>query len=196
MGIIKHLFAPKTPPWKREKEVARLYELYKQPFITFLMKYYQLDEQTATDIYQESFAALCQNVTSGRYDDDKGFSLKTYLFEIGKHHACNWLRANRKHEPEQISTIFGEWLEGSDSNSEWTRASEIAAQLVNESEEGCRRILTLYYWNGLRMADIAREMSYKTEQVAKNKKSSCLRRLTYELRRRMEAADIYWKKKS
>ena len=45
------------------------------------------------------------------------------------------------------------------------------------------------------MAEIALRMNYKDADVAKNKKSSCLRRLTFELQKRLETIDIHWKKK-
>ena len=169
MGIIAQLLGKgKTG---RQEEVTRLYELYKPPFLSFLRKYYGIDKETACDLYQESFITLCQNVRDGKYTEGQA-SLKTYLFEIGKRKACNWMGSN-KMEPEE----------------------EIAAQLVQETEEICRRVLTLFYWERLPMAEIALRMNYKDADVAKNKKSSCLRRLTFELQKRLETIDIHWKRK-
>ena len=92
MGIIKQLF--RSGKSGREREVDRLYELYKAPFVSFLRKQYGIDEETALDLYQDSFSTLCQNVQNGNYTEGHT-SLKTYLFEIGKRKACNWLRRNR-----------------------------------------------------------------------------------------------------
>lgn len=181
-----------TPDWKSEKEIARLYELYKTPFIQFLLKYYALDEQTAADIYQESFTALCQNIRAGRYKEENA-SLRTYLFKIGKNRTCDWLRKNRLQAPEDMQNLLSEWIEDNNSEQEWHQAQDIARLLVQEADDGCREVLTLYYWERLKMSEIALRMNYQSEQVAKNKKSSCLRRLTYELRRRLEATDIFWK---
>lgn len=178
--------------WKCEKEIARLYELYKTPFIRFLLKNYTLDELTAEDIYQESFNALCQNIREGRYQE-KNASLRTYLFKIGKNKACDRLRKNRLQEPEDMQNLLSEWIEENDDEKEWHQAQDIARLLVQEADDGCREVLTLYYWDRLRMSEIALRMNYQSEQVAKNKKSSCLRRLTYELIRRLEATDIFWK---
>lgn len=178
--------------WKCEKEIARLYGLYKTPFIQFLLKYYTLDEQTAEDVYQESFTALCQNIREGRFKEENA-SLKTYLFKIGKNKACDLLRKNRMLEPEDMQNLLSEWIEESNSEQEWHQAQDIARLLVQEADEGCREVLILYYWYRLKMTEIASRMKYQSEQVAKNKKSSCLRRLTYELRKRLEATDIFWK---
>lgn len=178
--------------WKCEKEIARLYELYKTPFIRFLLKNYTLDELTAEDIYQESFNALCQNIREGSYQEENA-SLRTYLFKIGKNKACDRLRKNRLQEPEDMQNLLSEWIEENDDEKEWHQAQDIARLLVQEADDGCREVLTLYYWDRLRMSEIALRMNYQSEQVAKNKKSSCLRRLTYELLRRLEATDIFWK---
>ena len=106
MGIIAQLLGKgKTG---RQEEVTRLYELYKPPFLSFLRKYYGIDKETACDLYQESFITLCQNVRDGKYTEGQA-SLKTYLFEIGKRKACNWMRSN-KMEPEEEQNLFSEWI--------------------------------------------------------------------------------------
>lgn len=102
MGIIKQLF--RSGKSGREREVDRLYELYKAPFVSFLRKQYGIDEETALDLYQDSFSTLCQNVQNGNYTEGHT-SLKTYLFEIGKRKACNWLRRNRM---EKEQSLFSE----------------------------------------------------------------------------------------
>lgn len=171
-----------------------MYELYRQPFVSFLRKNYPIDEETAYDLYQDSFADLCQNVQTGKYTEGEA-SLKTYLFGIGKRKTCNWLRSNHRMEPEEEQNLFAEWLEAQEISPEWTKAQEIATQLVKETEDICRRVLTSFYWERLSMAEIALQMGYKDADVAKNKKNSCLRRLTFELQRRLEAVDIHWKRK-
>ena len=187
MGIIAQLIG--KGKHGRQQEVTRLYELYKPPFVSFLRKYYGIDNETAYDLYQESFTDMCQNVRNGKYTEGQS-SLKTYLFEIGKRKACNWMRGNRM-EPEEKQNLFSEWIAANETSREWTEAQEVAAQLVQETEETCRRVLALFYWERLPMAEIALRMNYKDADVAKNKKSSCLRRLTFELQKRLETNDIH-----
>ena len=88
MGIIKQLF--RSGKSGREREVDRLYELYKAPFVSFLRKQYGIDEETALDLYQDSFSTLCQNVQNGNYteghtlisDHDNPVSARMYRTEI------------------------------------------------------------------------------------------------------------------
>ena len=175
------------------KEINSLYNLYKYPFLSFALKYYPIEEETAEDIYQESFMIMYQNVREGKFKDRQA-SLKTYLFEIGKHKICNYLAKN-KLEFIPLQTLSSEWAEQNYDTEEWMEAQTIVNQLIDEADDICNRILRLYYWERLKMTDIACQLNYKSEQVAKNKKNSCLRRFTFELKRRLEQAGINWKDK-
>lgn len=189
MGIFKQLFGPDRR--ESNQEIDRLYHLYKQPFVQFALKYYPVDEATALDVYQESFMALYQNVRDGKYKETQ-VSLKTYLFEIGKRQLCKWLTAAHKIETTDIQLLSSEWVDQQYEAEDWAKAQELVACLLTQADEVCKKVLTLYYWEKQKMEEIARQMNYKTEQVAKNKKSSCLRRLAFELKKRLQASDIYW----
>ena len=175
------------------KEVTLLYELYKQPFISFALKNYPIDHEIAADIYQDSFTCVCENIKNKKYKESNT-SLKTYLFEIGKHQICKYLNKNRI-EFVSMPNLSSEWFEQNTEREEWIEAQDIVNRLIGESDADCNRILQMYYWEHLKMEEIAQRMDYKTNQVAKNKKSSCLRRFTFELKKRLLAAGIDWKHK-
>lgn len=189
MGIFKKFFGGEQS--ERDKEIDCLYNLYREPFVQFALKYYPVNETTAQDVYQESFMALYQNVRDGKYKETQ-VSLKTYLFEIGKRQICKSLSKNRI-EISDNQVLSSEWIEQHTDSEEWAEAQEIVGHLIREADEACNKVLTLFYWEKQSMENIARCMNYKTEQVAKNKKSSCLRRLEFELKKRLMAAGIHWK---
>lgn len=168
-----------------------MYGLYKETFITFAVKHYAIDKSTATDIYQESFLVLYQNLKNGKYVE-QGNSLKTYLFQIGKYKICHYLRFKFK-EAELLDYIITDREEPAYEKDEWLQIQELACQLVLEADTKCSRILTLYYWEKKKMTEIAQAMNYKTSQTAKNKKSSCMRRFIHELKKRLNQSGIDWK---
>ncbi|WP_195628632.1 RNA polymerase sigma factor [Bacteroides finegoldii] len=170
------------------KEIENLYELYKQPFILFAINNYPISKDTAIDIYQESFTAMYQNIRSGKYTE-RNVSLKTYLFEIGKHHIFKYINKEQK-ENDILQMLASEWNVRQFPPEEWNEAQKIVSELLEEADTDCNKVLILYYWERRKMEEIARYMNYKTEQVAKNKKSSCLRRLSFELKRRLESVGI------
>ena len=170
------------------KESENLYELYKQPFILFAISNYPISKDTAIDIYQESFTAMYQNIRNGKYTE-RNVSLKTYLFEIGKHHIFKYINKEQK-ENDILQMLASEWNVRQFPPEEWNEAQKIVSELLEEADTDCNKVLILYYWERWKMEEIARYMNYKTEQVAKNKKSSCLRRLSFELKRRLESVGI------
>ncbi|WP_017142775.1 RNA polymerase sigma factor [Bacteroides finegoldii] len=170
------------------KEIENLYELYKQPFILFAISNYPISKDTAIDIYQESFTAMYQNIRNGKYTE-RNVSLKTYLFEIGKHHIFKYINKEQK-ENDILQMLASEWNVRQFPPEEWNEAQKIVSELLEEADTDCNKVLILYYWERWKMEEIARYMNYKTEQVAKNKKSSCLRRLSFELKRRLESVGI------
>ena len=50
-------------------------------------------------------------------------------------------------------------------------------KLVGELGESCRKILLLFYYENLSMREILASTEYENEQVLRNKKYKCLKRL-------------------
>lgn len=190
MSILKHIFTEKAPD--KSRQINQLYDLYKDAFIPFALKNYPVDKDTACDIYQESFLAMCENIRDGQYEESN-VSLKTYLFQIGRHKIYHHLRDSLKEDEVRDYTLFSDWIEDIYAAEEWAEAQEIAYKLIHEAADRCGKILTLYYWEKKKMKEIAREMNFKNEQVAKNKKNTCMKKFTSELKKRLKAADIHWR---
>lgn len=177
---------------ERDEKIKQFYELYKDAFTFFAYRNFRIDEETIHDIYQESFWEMCQNIQSQKYKDSKA-SLKTYLFAIGKNKIYKYLREKNKHEERADSILFSEWMEKEYEQNEWNQIQDIAYQLVHEAKDDCTKVLSLFYWKKKKLKEIAKEMNYKSEQVAKNKRFSCIRRLTHELKQRLHEANIEWR---
>lgn len=177
---------------ERNRKIKQVYELYKEPFTLFALKNYQLDRDTIDDIYQESFWDMFQNIKSEKYKSGEA-SLRTYLFAIGKNKICNYLRDKNSEEEHMKNFLFSEWLEGQYNQNEWNQIQDIAYNLVHEAKNDCTKMLSLFYWRKKKLKEIAKEMNYKSEQVAKNKRISCIRKLTHVLKQRLYKAGIEWK---
>jgi DNA-directed RNA polymerase specialized sigma subunit len=55
--------------------------------------------------------------------------------------------------------------------------SEIIADLISKMGEECRQLLLYFYFDRLRMKRIMELMGFSSEQVTKNKKSQCMKKL-------------------
>lgn len=158
--------------------ISKLYDTYCREFVSFACGSFNIDRDTATDIYQDSFIALYHNIQNGKLTNFS-VSLKSYLFHIGKHKLMNHCRnRSARHEEEMDDSLLDiPYFESQD----WQRKQEITYEAVLQMTEPCSTVLTLYYWEKQSMAEIARRMEYKSEQVAVNRKSLCMKKLKQHL---------------
>lgn len=163
---------------KNERAIKQLYDMYRDMFIRYFTKTYSIQEADAAEIYQESFLAMYQNVVNGKVTTITS-SLKTYLFRIGKHKTYNRFR-DAKPTIELHSSM-------PDTDSEdGELIQEVVYEVVFAMENPCSRLLSLFYWERKNMKEIAGIMNYKNEQVAKNRKSSCMKKLKERLIARLK----------
>ena len=172
----------------REEGVSQLYTHYRSLFIGYIRKRYQLEEEVASDIYHDSFLLMMDNIRTGKYQQQDA-SLLTYLLGIGKHLVL------KRFQKEDKLPLVAEWVSELLPDADWRYAQEEAYRLVNEGDSVCNRILRFFYWDRLSMAEIAERLEYQSAEVAKSKKNSCLRRFSFELKRRLEGKDIFYKLK-
>lgn len=171
-----------------EKSMEQLYTLYRGQFIGYIQKRYQLEEEMASDIYHDSFLLMMDNIRTGKYQKQDA-SLLTYLLGIGKNLVLKKLQKNNERP------LVAGWISELLPDTDWKSALEEAGRLIGEGETVCNQILQLFYWEKLSMSDIAERLGYQSAEVAKSKKNSCMRRFSFELKRRLESRGIYYKLK-
>lgn len=148
--------------------ISHLYDMYRGEFIAFVHREFSLERDDAIELYQESFIALYENVRNGKLTRLTA-SLKTYLFRIARNKMLNQIRDSKPH-----ISLEDDFIEHND---DWTPQQQIAYEVVQQMEEPCNTVLTLYYWDRFSMEEIARKMNYSGAPVAQNRKSICLRKL-------------------
>lgn len=174
LNKIRTLFS--SPQTDAQKQITALYHSYEAKFIAFICKSFPaIEASTAKELYHDSFTTLYEHVQSGKLTELKS-SLATYLFGIGKNKALKYDATQRKFQETHYPDVFPEITE-TDETDEWNKKQEIARQLVFEMKNPCKEILNLYYWQQKSMYEIAVAMNYKNEQIAKNRKSICLKTL-------------------
>ena len=159
---------------KRDLALKQLYtKLY--PFIkTYIQKNNGTDEDAA-DIFQDAIIVFYEKV---RLDQFKlSSSIRTFMYSVCKHLWLNKLRAQKKviSLTDESDTIPIDPLSLSVIGS--NERNEYLMRLLESLGKNCKRILVLYYYDRLKMKEIAHLMNFANDQVAKNKKSSCLKKL-------------------
>lgn len=129
----------------------------------------------AADIFHDGLIILFNNVKKGEFKLKS--SIKTYLYSICRNLWLMKLRLGKretpleeKHESIQIQEDHFKTLEADEKKN-------LIVDLLKELNEDCRKILELYYFRKMKMEQIRTNLNLASEQVAKNKKSRCMKHI-------------------
>jgi RNA polymerase sigma-70 factor (ECF subfamily) len=74
-----------------EQPLIDLYKLYRNEFVVWSCKEFSANEEQAKDAFQEAILDFNDNIIRG-YLTEFSSSVKTYLFQIGKHKVVNLIK--------------------------------------------------------------------------------------------------------
>jgi RNA polymerase sigma factor (sigma-70 family) len=170
-----------------------IYQEYRREFTKWASYKYTIDIEQAQDVFSEAVIDVYNNVIREKYKKSETASLKSYLFEVGKYKIVNILSTERisgtrlkmmaNQQDKTVNNIF-----------EQNKNQEIVnkvKELMELLDIKCRKVLTLYYFHCLSMEEIAREMDFKNDDVAKNKKLKCFRRIQQLAIERYDKTDFF-----
>ena len=165
-----------------DKEVSRIYRELKAGFFAFIhVTIPTLSHEECEEIYNDSFMALCENISSGKLQS-LTCSLQTYINQIGKNKSINVLRRKDCLQilPNYEIPGSGDYLNiaiDEDDKIATSRQEEIY-QLVKQMEnETCRKLLFGFYWHHYTMEMLAELLGFKSSDVAKTQKNRCFTKL-------------------
>ena len=183
---LRNLF--KSSRRESDKEVARLYYLYKEKFLVFLVNNNDIDEDVAADIYHESFLIMHRDILSEKLEDTSDITLKRYLFNIGYKLMLKHFREERK-LPKTDLAVAPELSDPERDSLEWRQKEEIARNVVAKMKKPCKDLLDLFYWKEMDIEEIVESMDYKDKDSAKAQKYKCKEKLIAELKNRFPNED-------
>ena len=104
-------------------------------------------------------------------------SIKTFLYSICRN---LWLMELRKSNRNTTLKEQHEFIPTQESIFETLVVNEqkqLIVQLLKKMGESCQKVLEMFYFRKMKMAQIQKSMNYGSEQVAKNKKRTCMLKL-------------------
>jgi len=152
-----------------------VYESYYKMIQTFVTQNSGTKDD-AKDVFQETVISLYNNVKNGKYSPDS--KLSTYLFSISKKNWFNKLRkSGRISSLEDNENHHIQSDEDIQRKIEYTEQQMLIGKLLHKIGQECGTLLKLFYFEKMRMVKIAATMNYSSEQIAKNQKSKCMKKL-------------------
>jgi len=159
---------------KKNQGLKQLYSNY-YPLINNFIMANNGSEEEAADIFQDGIIVFYEKIRLGQLN--LNCSIKTYIYSV-----CRNLWLNRLRSKKRITKLDETFdaipipLE-SLSVLDISERNELVMHLMEKLGEDCKKILTFFYFDRLRMKEIANKMTLANEQEAKNKKSNCMKKL-------------------
>lgn len=143
--------------------------------IQYLIKKNGGSEEDAKDIFQDGIVVLFNQVRQDKLV--LSCSIKTYLYSICRNQWLSKLRKNKRIVEMNDRLEYIPVKERIYENIMQSEQSQTISDLLDKMGEECRSILKLFYFYRFGMLDIQDRLGLASEQVAKNKKMKCMKRL-------------------
>ena len=157
-----------------ESAFVYLYGLLYTKAVAYIRKNSGTEEE-ARDVFQDALLAFYKLVRQDRLRPDT--KAEAYIFSIFRN---LWLKKLHKRKREVLLDeeahdvpIEGGQLEGLIA----TEQHALLDQAIESLGPDCQAILIAYYYEQLRMEEIAQLLNFSSAQVAKNKKYNCMKKL-------------------
>lgn len=170
-----------------EKILKDLYILNYQKIESLVLKNSGTKEQ-AKDIYQEAFIAVWKNVKAGRFIPENNTAINGYLYTIAKNKWMDYLGSSTYKKTISYDQLIKESDVEVPENSVMDESDHeqklsLAMNAFKKMDDGCKSLLTKFYFEKKSMKEIAEELSLDPAST-RNKKYRCmqsLRDLTLEM---------------
>jgi RNA polymerase sigma-70 factor (ECF subfamily) len=160
-----------------EKELKKVYSLYRNEFILWAMRNYTCTNEEAQDIFQQVVVIFYENIKTGRLTEITN-TVKTYLFSIGKNKILELLRKRKRSMSAEISDYFIDtnifYGEGDDYS---IKELDMVTNCLNKLGDPCKALLVHCFYHNHSMTEISDLLDYKNSDTAKNMKYKCIQRL-------------------
>ena len=160
---------------EREKALKIIYQANKEKVCSFIRSNSGREEE-AKDVFQETVIAFYENVLNDKFKGDSAIS--TYLYSIARFKWLNQIKKNNirmHHDTESVNTedFYKSPLATIIDDEKKVHIIEVLGSVG----EQCKKLLTDSLYHNLSMKEIAEQGDYSSEQIVRNKKYKCLKKL-------------------
>jgi RNA polymerase sigma factor (sigma-70 family) len=159
-----------------EPTVHTLYNHYFDGLAAYIRSN-QGNDQDAEDFFQESIIVFIDAVKQHKFRGDS--KIKTFLHAVMRNLWLNELK-RRKRALHRETRYYEENPQVEDSVHQQVKENEAkleVASLLEKLGENCQKILHLFYYLDKPMKEIYLEMGYENEQIARNMKYKCMKKM-------------------
>ncbi len=134
------------------------------------------DKDDGADIFQEAILVLIEKIRNGQFRGES--SLKTFLYAIARNLWLHEMRTKKRRNSREINYVSGdESIQQPDIHGLTKEDNTALETLMQQIGNTCKQILTGFYYDDKSMKELLQEFEYENEQVLRNKKSKCMKKL-------------------
>lgn len=136
-----------------------------------------ISNEDIEDIFQESCIVLMQKVKSGGVAVSREGALFSYLVQIGKLTACNFIRKRKDITSEDVVTIsdnLHKECEDISVDEKQKSQDEFLDRVFDSLPSDCKTLLKHFYWGRKPMDRIASVLGMRNADSVKTKKNKCM----------------------
>ena len=165
----------------KESDKTALKMIYlnnREPFINFARKFHISDDDIV-DVYQDAIIVLQEKAIKGEIEN-LTCSIKTYLFGIGKYMLFEKARKNNKdisNFPLEIEAYNYKEISNDFLEDEPNEFQILLQKGFSSLGKKCKEVLSLFYYRGFTIDEIAKKLNYNNKNVVKSQKSRCIKKL-------------------
>lgn len=127
--------------------------------------------EDAEDVYQDALIVFYKKASTEEFELSS--SINTYLYSICKYMWSDKLK-KRQHKTELSFENQEMNLPELIADFEEEEHLKLSERVITELGERCRELLIMFYFQSMKLKDIAASMGYNSENTAKNQKYKCL----------------------
>lgn len=162
-----------------EKEVdsalSYLYEASKKTVSRFILGN-KGNQQDVDDVFHDGLIAFYKLVKQGKINTDT--NVEAYLYSICRN---MWAKKLMKAPKQiQLDETYNNVIATEDTQVNTLLSGErknLIKKILKSLGEECEKVLLLFYYERLRTKEIVKQMHYANDQVLRNKKSKCMKKL-------------------
>ncbi len=152
--------------------IELLYDRYFRETID-LVKFMGGNEEDGADVFQEVVLVLIEKIKEDKFRQES--SIKTFLFSITRNVWLMELRTRERRKKREVHYTSGEST--IQQMGLLNKSSSDIHVVFNRLGDICKRILIGFYFENKSMNVLLKEFDFKNEQVLRNRKHTCMRKL-------------------
>lgn len=168
----------------KKNDTSVIKKIYLENKLSFfkIANQYEIPNDIALDIYQDSIVALIENARKNKIDNLQS-SISTYFISIGKFMVFNYLKVKKTVALNEFNAVeeMDNFSTGNDSLNEREIALKNAYEKLGEQ---CQKILNLFYFENKKLEEIQSLLKYENKDVLKSQKSRCISHLKKSLKQK------------